>query len=63
MVGESLTGMPPDDPKPVAPDPDNYSGCCDSGCTPCIYDRYWEAMAQYEKALAEWQSRQAADTG
>lgn len=45
------------DPKPVPPDEGDYSGCCDSGCTPCVYDLYWEALARYEKALAEWEAR------
>ena len=51
------------DPKPVPPNADDYGGCCDSGCTPCVYDYYWEAMARYEKALAEWEARYAAATG
>ena len=51
MAGEQHVGAPPDDTKPVPPDADNYTGCCDSGCTPCIYDLYWEAMARYEQAL------------
>lgn len=50
------------DPKPVPPNAEDYSGCCDSGCTPCIYDLYWDAMARYEKALAEWVSCQPADS-
>jgi hypothetical protein len=60
---DDLPAAAPMDVKPVAPDPDDYSGCCDSGCTPCIYDRYWEAVARYEVALAEWTSRHAADQG
>ncbi len=47
------------DPKPVPPNAEDYSGCCASGCTPCVYDLYWEALARYEKALAEWQIRQS----
>ncbi len=45
------------DAKPEPPNPDDYSGCCDSGCSPCVYDLYWEAQARYEIALAEWQAR------
>jgi hypothetical protein len=46
----------PLDTKPEPPNPDDYSGCCDSGCSPCVYDLYWEAQARYEIALAEWQN-------
>ena len=45
------------DTKPQQPNPDDYSGCCDSGCSPCVYDLYWEAQARYEVALAEWNLR------
>ena len=45
--------------KPEPPNPDDYSGCCDSGCSPCVYDLYWDAQAHYEVALAEWQARHA----
>jgi hypothetical protein len=43
--------------KPQPPNPDDYTGCCDSGCSPCVYDLYWEAQARYEVALAEWNLR------
>ncbi len=62
MAGEQHVGAPPDDTKPVPPDADNYTGCCDSGCTPCIYDLYWEAMARYEQALAAWHERHPVDS-
>jgi hypothetical protein len=62
MPAEQQTGALPD-PKPVPPDEADYSGCCDSGCSPCIYDLYWEALARYEIALAEWEVRQAANAG
>ncbi len=41
--------------KPLAPEPWE---CCQSGCEPCIYDRYWEALTDYEAALRIWESRQ-----
>lgn len=41
--------------KPPAPEPWE---CCQSGCDPCVYDRYWEALTNYEAALRLWQSRQ-----
>jgi hypothetical protein len=46
------------DAKPKPPNAEDYSGCCDSGCSPCVYDLYWEAQARYEIALSEWQARQ-----
>ena len=39
---------------PIAPEPWE---CCQSGCDPCIYDRYWQAMERYETALRAWQER------
>ena len=48
------------DPRPEKPpDPDPLE-CCGSGCSPCIYDLYWEALARYEAALEAWEARQAA---
>ncbi|MFM0627398.1 oxidoreductase-like domain-containing protein [Paraburkholderia xenovorans] len=33
--------------------------CCHSGCNPCVFDLYDEALERYRTALAEWQARQA----
>jgi len=49
------------DLRPVPPNAEDYSGCCDSGCTPCVYDLYWDAMARYEQALAAWEQRQPSN--
>ena len=57
MNSDTPSGALPDS-KPVPPNPDDYGGCCDSGCTPCVYDLYWEAHARYQIALAEWQASQ-----
>jgi len=46
------------DPRPVAPLKPQAVECCESGCDPCVYDRYWDAMERYEQALAEWERRQ-----
>ncbi|WP_085488376.1 oxidoreductase-like domain-containing protein [Paraburkholderia susongensis] len=46
---------PPPQP-PVQPDLDD---CCHSGCNPCIFDLYDEALERYEAALAEWKARHA----
>lgn len=45
------------DEKPVPPREPEPWECCQSGCDPCVYDRYWEAFARYEEQLAAWQER------
>jgi hypothetical protein len=42
------------DPRPLPPREPEADECCQSGCEPCVYDRYWEALDRYEKALREW---------
>ena len=52
------------DPDPLAEDrepqpprqPEQWE-CCRSGCEPCIYDVYWEALERYERALEAWSAR------
>ncbi|TFW19320.1 oxidoreductase [Massilia arenosa] len=39
---------------PVQPDPED---CCRSGCNPCVFDLYDEALARYERELAAWRAR------
>lgn len=34
------------------PTPPGNNECCESGCTPCVWDRYYEE-------LREWQQQQA----
>lgn len=50
-----------EDTKPQPPNPEDYAGCCDSGCNPCVYDLYWDAVAHYEIVLAAWQERHPED--
>lgn len=45
------------DPEPVAPREPEAIECCGSGCAPCVYDVYWEAVARYETELEQWQAR------
>lgn len=40
--------QPPREPDPLE--------CCGSGCDPCVYDLYWDALARYEKALLAWEA-------
>ena len=43
-------------PKPEPPREPEPNECCQSGCDPCVYDRHWEAVDRYERAIAEWQA-------
>ncbi|MDL2357306.1 MAG: oxidoreductase-like domain-containing protein [Pseudomonadota bacterium] len=33
--------------------------CCRSGCTPCVFDLYEDALERYRSALEAWEGRQA----
>jgi hypothetical protein len=46
-----------EDPPPQAPRAPEPGECCQSGCEPCIYDTYWDAMERYELALKAWRAR------
>jgi hypothetical protein len=47
-----------DDPRPTPPKRPEPDDCCNSGCNPCVFDLYEDALERYEAALAEWQARQ-----
>ncbi len=48
---------PDDDPPPVPPERPEPGECCNSGCIPCVYDLYDEAMGRYREALKAWRAR------
>jgi hypothetical protein len=50
---------PADDPPPLQPRRPEPQECCDSGCDPCVFDLYAQAMEEYEAALAAWERRRA----
>lgn len=50
-------GTTASDPRPVPPEPPLPSDCCDSGCDPCVYDLYGEALRHYREQLARWHER------
>jgi Oxidoreductase-like protein, N-terminal len=55
-----LPTPPANDPRPKPPrEPESWE-CCQNGCEPCVFDRYWDAMERYERALADWEQRQPA---
>ncbi|MFC0692464.1 oxidoreductase-like domain-containing protein [Paraburkholderia humisilvae] len=45
------------DPPPVPPTRPSPDDCCRSGCDPCVFDLYNEALERYDAALAEWETR------
>lgn len=50
-------------PRPIPPvEPEPWE-CCGSGCEPCIYDRYWEALDRYERELERWKRAQVERPG
>jgi Oxidoreductase-like protein, N-terminal len=49
-----------DDPPPTPPWRPELDDCCHSGCNPCVFDLYDDALERYQAALAEWQARQPA---
>ena len=48
-----------DDPKPAPPVQPDLEDCCHSGCSPCVFDLYDDALERYRVALTEWEARQA----
>jgi len=46
-----------EDRKPEPPREPEPWECCQSGCDPCVYDRYWAELDRYERALAAWKAR------
>ncbi len=51
-----MTSNPATTPKaPVEPVAPSLDDCCRSGCTPCVFDLYEEAMERYRKELEQFQ--------
>jgi hypothetical protein len=46
------------DPRPQPPREPHPDECCRSGCEPCVYDLYWQALERYEEALRRWEGRE-----
>ena len=47
-----------EDKQPTPPIEPALEDCCQSGCDPCIFDIYQDALERYRVALQEWQARQ-----
>ena len=58
MTDASVSPEPSEasDPPPVRPVAPQPYECCDSGCDPCVFDTYAEALSDYKSALAAWKS-------
>lgn len=47
-------------PRPVPPVQPDLEDCCRSGCVPCVFDLYEDALARYERELAAWEAANPA---
>lgn len=54
-----MTAPDPSLPRPLPPVVPELEDCCRSGCNPCVFDLYEDALARYEAALAAWEAAQA----
>ncbi|MET1082476.1 MAG: oxidoreductase-like domain-containing protein [Burkholderiales bacterium] len=44
---------------PVPPTRPDLDECCHSGCNPCVFDLYAEAVERYRIELQAWEEREA----
>ncbi|MFM0643841.1 oxidoreductase-like domain-containing protein [Paraburkholderia bryophila] len=56
-MSRATLATPSDDPQPVPPVQPDLDDCCHSGCNPCVFDLYDEALDRYQATLAQWQER------
>lgn len=54
-----MKAIDPSTPRPVPPVQPELEDCCRSGCVPCVFDLYEDALVRYEAALAAWEAAQA----
>ena len=47
------------DPETVPPRQPELGECCASGCVPCVFDLYEDAMERYRAQHHAWKTRQA----
>jgi hypothetical protein len=52
-----------DDPVPQPPERPGLEDCCRSGCVPCVFDLYEEAMERYRIELKAWEDRHMKHKG
>lgn len=51
------------DPRPQPPAEPALEDCCRSGCNPCVFELYEDALERYQRALATWEARQRPAPG
>ncbi len=51
------------DPRPMPPERPLPEECCQSGCQPCVFDLYQEALERYAAELRAWEARHAGQSG
>ena len=49
-----------DDPRPTPPERPSPDDCCHSGCSPCVFDLYQDALERYKAELRAWEARHGA---
>lgn len=59
LYAGAMTPAAPTSPRPEPPVAPDLEDCCRSGCVPCVFDQYEDALARYEAALAAWEAAQA----
>jgi hypothetical protein len=52
-----MRNLPTNDPRPVPPTRPDADDCCRSGCDPCVFDLYAEALERYRADLHAWEAR------
>ena len=52
MHSDERDDLPP--APPIAPEP---GACCGTGCVPCVFDVYEEALERYRMRLKAWNER------
>jgi len=52
--------VPADDPRPEPPREPLPEECCGGGCTPCVFDRYSDALERHQESLRAWFERHPA---
>ena len=62
MPAPAVHAKPSPSTRPAPPVQPELEDCCRSGCTPCVFDLYEQALERYEQALAAWEADTKAVT-